>query len=141
MMEWTPDTDAKLTELHNRRLGMRFISSWTHWPSDEIRLRLVELGLTPAVKGRVVPVADRRQSGSKRPATVAKAGTATAGISAIHEGRLLSAGVRLLDGHVAAPDDDGDDGARREPRGCPRGYLKTEAHISAPYRRLGRDYR
>jgi hypothetical protein len=51
-MEWTPEKDAQLTELFKKRLGIRFISSWTRWPAPAIRLRLVELGLTSPLSRR-----------------------------------------------------------------------------------------
>jgi hypothetical protein len=141
-MEWTPETDAKLTELHKKRLGMPFISSWTHWPSSDIRLRLIELGLTPAVPERVLRVrTDRGKPGGTGSAAVPKSRSSKAGNTEISKESFLSVGALVHEAHAVSLDDDGDDGDLFEQHGCPRGYLMSEATIAALYQGLGRDYR
>jgi hypothetical protein len=117
-MEWTPDKDARLTELFKKRLDMRFMSSWTHWPAPAIRARLLELGLTKP--HRVAAIV----------AHAAKAPSETA---------PLVQACELAD--IEEVEDDEEMGDLRASRGCPRGHLISEAKISALYRTVGRDYR
>jgi hypothetical protein len=123
-MEWTPENDAQLTELFKKRLGIRFISSWTRWPGPAIRVRLVELGLASPLSRR----------GAALVARTPQAPSETAPL------RQTSEPVEI----EALDDDDNDDedeGDLRASRGCPRGHLVSEAKIAALYRSLGRDYR
>jgi hypothetical protein len=117
-MEWTLDQDARLTELFKKRLDVRFMSSWTHWPAPAIRTRLVELGLTKP--HRVAALA----------APVPKV---------LAEAAPLSLAPELAD--LENVEEDEDMGDLRASRGCPRGHLLSEAKISALYRTVGRDYR
>ncbi|MDB5405598.1 MAG: hypothetical protein JWL84_510 [Rhodospirillales bacterium] len=120
-MEWTPENDAQLTELFKKRLGIRFISSWTRWPAPAIRLRLVELGLASPLSRRGA-------------ALVARAPQAASETAPLRQ-------VRELAELEAMDDDDEDEGDLRASRGCPRGHLVSEAKIAALYRTVGRDYR
>jgi hypothetical protein len=120
-MEWTPEKDAQLTELFKKRLGIRFISSWTRWPAPAIRTRLVELGLASPLSRRGA-------------ALVARAPQAQPEAVALRQAREV---VELQ----AMDDDDEDEGDLRASRGCPRGHLLSEAKIAALYRNVGRDYR
>jgi hypothetical protein len=117
-MEWTPDKDARLTELFKKRLDMRFMSSWTHWPAPAIRARLLELGLTKP--HRVA-------------ALVARVPMARSEIAPLGQTSELA--------ELEDVEDDEEMGDLRASRGCPRGHLVSEAKISALYRTVGRDYR
>jgi hypothetical protein len=121
-MEWTPEKDAQLTELFKKRLGIRFISSWTRWPAPAIRLRLVELGLTSPLSRRGA-------------ALVARAPQASAEVVPLHRAPEAATVEEVEDL------DDEDEGDLRASRGCPRGHLLSEAKIAALYREVGRDYR
>ncbi len=115
-MEWTPALDAQLTELYTKRLGIRFIASWTRWPAPAIRLRVVELGLAKpmARRGSALATGAADASADSLPARAAR--------------------------DLAALEDE-DEGDLRSSRGCPRGHLISEAQIAALYREVGRDYR
>jgi hypothetical protein len=58
-MEWTPENDAKLTEMHAKRLSVRFIADWMRWPAAAVRARLIELGLTKPMTPRASAVVAR----------------------------------------------------------------------------------
>ena len=51
-MEWTTEADAKLRELHAKRVSPAFIASWMRWPAASVRARLVELGLSKPLSPR-----------------------------------------------------------------------------------------
>jgi hypothetical protein len=121
-MEWTPEKDAQLTELFNKRLGVRFISSWTRWPAPAIRTRLVELGLASPLSRRSAALVARAP----------KVATETAPLRQVRE---------LAELEDLEDDEDDDEGDLRASRGCPRGHLLSEAKIAALYRSVGRDYR
>src|SRR5882757_4513927 len=44
-MEWTPELDKAITELHAKRLGNAFISKWLRLNPSHVRARLMALGL------------------------------------------------------------------------------------------------
>lgn len=114
-MVWTAEEDAKLVELHAKRLGVRFISVWLRQPAAAIRARLVELGIEKPLSLRANQVIGR----------VKKAAPVT---------------MRSDESEAAELDDD-EDGDLRASRGCPRGHLVSEAKIAALYRSAGADYR
>jgi hypothetical protein len=121
-MEWTPENDAQLTELFKKRLGIRFISSWTRWPAPAIRSRLVELGLASPLSRRGA-------------ALVARAPQAPIASEAAPPRQMRESA------EIDDLDEDEDEGDLRASRGCPRGHLVSEAKIAALYRTVGRDYR
>ena len=121
-MEWTPEQDAQLTELFKKRLGIRFISSWTRWPAPAVRMRLVELGLASPLSRRGA-------------ALIARAPQIVAETAPLRQ-TVEPAELEALDDN-----DDEDEGDLRASRGCPRGHLVSEAKIAALYRSVGRDYR
>ena len=114
-MSWTSEDDAKLVELHAKRLGVRFISVWLRQPATAVRARLIELGLEKPLSPRASQVIAR----ARRPAA----------LTAESEEKALD---------LSEEDDDGD---LRASRGCPRGHLVSEANIAALYRSAGCDYR
>lgn len=115
-MVWTAEEDAKLIELHAKRLGVRFISVWLRQPAAAVRARLVELGIEKPLSLRANQVIGR----------VKKAASIT---------------MRSEEAETAELDDDEEDGELRASRGCPRGHLLSEAKIAALYRSAGADYR
>jgi hypothetical protein len=116
-MEWTPEKDAQLTEMHRKRLSVRFIADWMRWPASAVRLRLVELGLVKPLSSRANPVVAR----AAQPA-------------APRMPRQIGAPI------VDLADDDDDEEMRVRP-GCPRGHLVSEAKIAALYSAAGGTYR
>ncbi|HZS85196.1 MAG TPA: hypothetical protein VFA50_20140 [Stellaceae bacterium] len=114
-MAWTQEDDAKLSELHAKRLGVRFISVWLRQPAAAVRTRLVELGLEKPLSAKASKVMARAQ----KPA---------AGATRVEEAENDDL-------------DDDEDGDLRASRGCPRGHLLSEAKIAALYRSAGCDYR
>jgi hypothetical protein len=111
-MEWTPAQDLQLTEMHRKRLSVRFIADWMRWPAPSVRARLIELGLTQPMSARGASIVSRA---AQSPAT--------------HHAQL-----------PVAEDRDEDDELRELP-GCPRGHLLPEAKIAALYNAAGQDYR
>jgi hypothetical protein len=122
-MNWTPELDARLIELHEKRLGNRFIASWLRLDPAQVRTRLAELGLLkgPATKSGAKPVAPGRAAPS--PISMITVETAVSGAEALEE----------------TPDDE-DAGALISRRGCPRGHLVPEEKIAALYRDAGGRY-
>ena len=118
-MEWTPEKDAQLTEMHRKRLSVRFVADWMRWPAAAVRLRLIELGLTKPLSSRANSVVARAAQIAPAPAPHAAARYAVAAL---------------------AEDADDDDDLRGRP-GCPRGHLVSEAKITALYNAAGSDYR
>ncbi len=118
-MAWTQEEDTKLTELHGKRLGVRFISVWLRQPAAQVRCRLIELGLEKPLSTKASQTVARTKKQVDALATAA----ATAPEPAIDDG------------------DDEDDGDLRASRGCPRGHLISEAQIAALYQSAGCDYR
>ena len=114
-MEWTPEKDAQLAEMHKKRLSVRFIADWMRWPASAVRLRLIELGL-------VKPLSSRANS------VVSRAAQPAAGAF-----RQAAAPVLELE-------DDDEEDLRARP-GCPRGHLLPEAKIAALYSACGGSYR
>jgi hypothetical protein len=112
MMEWTQSQDLQLTEMHRKRLSVRFIADWMRWPAPAVRLRLVELGLTQPLSARGASVVSRA---TQSPMT--------------HHMQ------------VPVSDDRDEDDELRELPGCPRGHLLPEAKIAALYSGTGQDYR
>jgi hypothetical protein len=117
-MAWTLEEDAKLSELHTKRLGVRFISVWLRQPAAAVRARLIELGLEKPLSAKAEQVIAR----VKKPVAEA-APTETVAEPPINDS------------------DDDDEGELRAVRGCPRGHLLSEAKIAALYRSAGCDYR
>ena len=115
-MEWTPEKDAQLTEMHKKRLSVRFIADWMRWPASSVRLRLVELGL-------VKPLSSRAN------AVVARAAKPAA-----------SCPSRQGEAPTLEIEDDDEEDLRGRP-GCPRGHLVSEAKIAALYSAAGGSYR
>ena|SRR5689334_20866083 len=115
-MVWTAEDDAKLIELHAKRLGVRFISVWLRQPAAAVRSRLVELGLEKPLSARASQVIGRVK-------------------------KSVSVTLREEESDLAEFDDDDEDGELRASRGCPRGHLLSEAKIAALYRSAGADYR
>jgi hypothetical protein len=114
-MAWTQDDDTRLTELHSKRLGVRFISVWLRQPAASVRSRLIELGLEKPLS-------------AKASHTVARAKKQIDALAAAPQPEIEDC-------------DDEDDGDLRASRGCPRGHLISEAQIAALYHRAGCDYR
>jgi hypothetical protein len=112
-MEWTPGQDLQLTEMHRKRLSVRFIADWMHWPAPAVRVRLIELGLTQPLSARASSVVAR----------------ATTQPNALRQEQPS-----------ADADRDEDDELREVP-GCPRGHLLPEAKIAALYSAVGQNYR
>src|SRR5712664_501530 len=112
-MEWTPEKDAQLIEMHRKRLSVRFVADWMRWPAAAVRLRLLELGLTKPLSPRATSVVAR----AAKPAND----------SAPQQHRTAS---------PEADDLDDDDDLRGRP-GCPRGHLVPEAKIAALYNAVG----
>jgi len=119
-MAWTQEDDTKLTELHSKRLGVRFISVWLRQPAAQVRSRLIELGLEKPLS-------------AKASQTVARARKQIDGLAA-------TGTVAATEPEIADSDDE-DDGDLRASRGCPRGHLISEAQITALYQSAGCDYR
>jgi hypothetical protein len=117
-MEWTPEKDAQLTEMHRKRLSVRFVADWMRWPAASVRLRLVELGLTKPLSSRAASVVTR----AAKPA---------------HSAAPLAHHTAPI---AVADDLDDDDDLRGRP-GCPRGHLVPEAKIAALYNAAGGTYR
>jgi hypothetical protein len=111
-MEWTPSQDLQLTEMHRKRLSVRFIADWMRWPAPAVRVRLVELGLTQPLSARGASVVSRAVQSSPT-----------------HHGQ------------VSSNDERDEDDELRELPGCPRGHLLPEAKIAALYNAAGQDYR
>ncbi len=111
-MEWTPSQDLQLTEMHRKRLSVRFIADWMRWPAPAVRVRLVELGLTQPLSARGASVVSR----------------ATQSTTTHHS-------------QAAQADDRDEDDELRELPGCPRGHLLPESKITALYNAAGQDYR
>jgi len=44
-MDWTPEIDARLKELHAKGISQGFIACWLRLPRSEVRTRLLEFGL------------------------------------------------------------------------------------------------
>jgi hypothetical protein len=118
VMEWTPEQDAQLTEMHRKRLSVRFVADWMRWPAAAVRLRLIELGLVKPLTARASSVVVR---------------------TAQHPGAADSQPRRAAN-PTAELDDDEEDELRAQP-GCPRGHLIPEAKIAALYSGTGSDYR
>jgi hypothetical protein len=114
-MRWTADMDARLIELHAKRLGNTFIASWMRVTTFDVRARLVELGLKPSPGGKA-PFAQAVSGPSHRRSE-----------AEIASGEAFAA-------------DDADADEMPPPHGRPRGYLVSEADITAIYRRAGRGY-
>lgn len=67
-MEWTVETDAKLRELHAKRVSSTFIASRMRWPSLAVRTRLIELGLEkPQAVRREAPAATAKSRPGQQP--------------------------------------------------------------------------
>ena len=115
-MEWTPEKDAQLAEMHKKRLSVRFIADWMRWPAAAVRLRLVELGLVKPLSSRANSVVAR----AAKPAAVSLASQ---------------------DAVCAIEIDDDDEEDMRARPGCPRGHLLPEAKIAALYSASGGSYR
>jgi hypothetical protein len=113
-MEWTTETDARLTELHAKRVSPAFIASWMRWPAPSVRARLIELGLNKPLSPRAAAIT----AAAAQPRSYA----ASQAVEALAE----------------ALDEDAD---LKTSRGCPRGHLLSEAKIAALYRRVGCGYR
>jgi hypothetical protein len=111
-MEWTASQDLQLTEMHRKRLSVRFIADWMRWPAPAVRLRLVELGLTQPLSARASTIVAR----------------------AAHPGAPHH-------GQASPGDDREEDDELRELPGCPRGHLLPESKIAALYNAVGQDYR
>jgi hypothetical protein len=110
-MQWTPELDKAITDLHAKRLGNAFIAKWLRLNPSHVRARLMELGLLK----------------SRSAAALRAAGTqsvATASNDQASPDRL--------------GDDEDDDMVRLS--GCPRGYLVPERRIASIYQSLGRGY-
>ena len=118
VMEWTPEQDAQLTEMHRKRLSVRFVADWMRWPAAAVRLRLIELGLVKPLTARAASVVVR---------TAQQPGAA-------------DSQPRRAASPTAELDDDEEDELRAQP-GCPRGHLIPEAKIAALYSGTGSDYR
>jgi hypothetical protein len=116
-MEWTPEKDAQLIEMHRKRLSVRFVADWMRWPASSVRLRLLELGLTKPLTSRATSV-------------VARAAKSTSSAAPLPHHAAPPAGDDL----------DDDDDLRARP-GCPRGHLVPEAKIAALYSSVGGNYR
>jgi hypothetical protein len=122
-MEWTPELDATLTDLYEKRLGNSFIASWMRLKSADIRQRLIELGL-------VKPPTPHTASA---PAPTRKALRAAA--------LTHCTDTHGEDAMLGDEDDDDDDGGEMvQYRGRPRGYLMSAEKISQLYRSVGRSY-
>jgi hypothetical protein len=119
-MEWTPEQDAQLIEMHRKRLSVRFVADWMRWPAAAVRLRLIELGLVKPLSSRAHSVVAR----SAQPVAAPPSGVVS----------------RQAAPSAVADLDDEDDDLRGRP-GCPRGHLVSEAKISALYNAAGGDYR
>ena len=115
-MEWTPEKDAQLAEMHKKRLSVRFIADWMRWPAAAVRLRLVELGLVKPLSSRANSVVAR----AVKPAAVSVSSPDAVCVLEI--------------------DDDEEEDMRARP-GCPRGHLLPEAKIAALYSASGGSYR
>jgi hypothetical protein len=115
-MEWTPEKDAQLAEMHKKRLSVRFIADWMRWPAAAVRLRLVELGLVKPLSSKANSVVAR----AAKPAAVSVSSQDAVCLLAI--------------------DDDDEEDLRARP-GCPRGHLLPEAKIAALYSASGGSYR
>ena len=113
-MEWTTEMDARLRELHAKRVSPAFIASWMHWPAGSVRARLVELGLSKSLSAR---------------------GAAITAAAAKPRSHAASSAVETL---AEAVDEDAD---LKTAPGCPRGHLVSEARIAALYQRVGCSYR
>jgi hypothetical protein len=113
-MDWTPELDAQLIDMHNKRVGVRFIASWTRWPAAAIRTRLVELGLAKPL--------------SRRPASAAAPAAIRRSVRP-----LVAAPRCAAPAELATAEDDEDECDLRGSRGCPRGYLVSEAQIAELY--------
>jgi hypothetical protein len=120
-MEWTPELDATLTELHGKRLGTMFIASWMRLRPSDVRHRLATLGLRKPPSVRVGGRAGMRPPTPGAAPAVARPATAAPRAAA------------ELD-----EDDDDSDMVRIE--GRPRGYLMSDARINELFRRAGRGY-
>jgi hypothetical protein len=125
-MNWTPELDARLIELHEKRLGNRFIASWLRLDPTLVRARLAELG--------VVKPARNSEAKAAAPALAAPP-------------QLPAVAVQIMDlsgtdGADASDEGDDDDeaGALISRRGCPRGHLVPEDKIAALYRSAGGRY-
>jgi hypothetical protein len=44
-MQWTPELDKAIADLHAKRLGNAFIAKWLRLNPSHVRARLIELGL------------------------------------------------------------------------------------------------
>jgi hypothetical protein len=110
-MEWTPEVDARLRELHAKRVSLAFIASWMQLPRSEVRARLVALGLAKPISPRIVIQAPK-----------------------LPEGRTAEP-INLV---AEEADEDAD---MVELPGRPLGHLVSEAAIAALYRRAGGSYR
>jgi hypothetical protein len=115
-MEWTPEKDAQLTEMHRKRLSVRFIADWMRWPAASVRLRLIELGLVKPLSSRASSVVSR----ASQPSAAGSSRQATAPVLEL--------------------EDDDEEDLRARP-GCPRGHLLPEAKIAALYSASGGSYR
>jgi hypothetical protein len=110
-MQWTPELDKAISDLHAKRLGNAFIAKWLRLNPSHVRARLMELGLLK----------------SRSAAAVRAAATQTVA-DASHD----------LAGPENFGDDADDDMVRLD--GCPRGYLVPERRIASIYQTLGRGY-
>jgi len=109
-MQWTPELDKAISELHAKRLGNAFIAKWLRINPSHVRAGLIELGLLK----------------SRSAAAVRAAATQT-----VAEPSHDQAGRENLG-------DEDDDMVRLD--GCPRGYLVPERRIASIYQTLGRGY-
>jgi len=58
-MEWTPEKDAQLTEMHRKRLSVRFVADWMRWPPLPSVSAFLELGLNKPLTARASSVVAR----------------------------------------------------------------------------------
>ena len=110
MMDWTPEIDARLKELHAKGISQGFIACWLRLPRSEVRTRLLEFGL---LKTR-----------ARRPAS--RSTTPRNDRAAKPDGSARHA--------------EHDEGDVVQLPGCPRGHLMSEGRIAALYRRAGSSY-
>src|SRR5437764_15491654 len=94
-MQWTPELDKAITDLHAKRLGNAFIAKWLRLNPSHVRARLIELGLLKS-----------------RSAAAARAAAGTQTVAAASHDQASPETVG---------DDDEDDMVSLD--GCPRGYL------------------
>jgi hypothetical protein len=137
-MQWTPEQDATLVDLHRKHVGNMFIATWMRVNITEVRARLAALGLTKsaAAKAALSLAKTARQVVAVRAGM--KAAVASAAASEIAVERDTLEAVALMDGDM--DDDLEDDVELVKLPGCPRGHLVSEAHINALYEKAGGRY-